>query len=385
MRIFKPISLLVFTFHFSLFTFSQSDSCKLRISLLTCSPGEELYSAWGHTAIRVTDSASGTDMVFNYGTFDDSDPEFYTKFTKGLMVYALSAYPFSEFVKEYQYYGRGVIEQNLRLTCTDKVRLYAALRENSRNENRFYNYYFHTDNCTSRARDMIVKNTGSPISFKTIIPTPPPTFRNLIHIYLDKNNQPWSKLGIDILLGSNLDKKVNNDQSMFLPDYLMKGFDSASVNNRPLVDGKQVVLDIPSAKKNNGTLFTPLVIFILLSLLIVILSFSKSNTAIKILALFDTVFFLMLGLLGILILVLWIIRIDDVCRNNYNLLWALPTHLPVAFVITKKKIWVRSYLRVVLLITLLLAAGWLLIPQQLNSAVVPLLVIIVIRCLQRSR
>ena len=385
MRILKPISLLVFTIHYSLFTFSQSDSCKLRISLLTCSPGEELYSAWGHTAIRVTDSASGTDLVFNYGTFDDSDPEFYTKFTKGLMVYALSAYPFSEFVKEYQYYERGVIEQNLQLNCTDKVRLYAALRENSRAENRFYNYYFHTDNCTSRARDMIVKNTGSPISFKTIIPAPPPTFRNLIHIYLDKGNQPWSKLGIDILLGSNLDKKVNNDQSMFLPDYLLKGFDSASINNRPLVDSKQVVLEIPSAKEKNGTLFSPLVITMLLSLLIVILSFSKSNAATKILAVFDTLFFLMLGLLGILILVLWVIRIDDVCRNNYNLLWALPTHLPVAFVITKKKKWVRSYLRVVLLISLLLAVGWLLIPQQLNSAVVPLLVIIIIRCIQRSR
>ena len=94
MRIIKTFGFLLFTIHFSLFTFSQTDSCKLRISLLTCSPGEELYSTWGHTAIRVTDSVTGIDMVFNYGTFDDSDPDFYAKFTRGLMIYALSAYPF---------------------------------------------------------------------------------------------------------------------------------------------------------------------------------------------------------------------------------------------------------------------------------------------------
>ena len=150
-------------------TLFAQDTSHIRISLLTCSPGEELYSAWGHTAIRVTDSVTGTDIVFNYGTFDDTDPLFLANFTKGLMVYALSAYPFSDFVKEYQFYGRGVIEQTLSLNCADKIRLYNALQENNRAENRFYNYYFHTDNCTSRARDMIVKNTGSPIVFKSII------------------------------------------------------------------------------------------------------------------------------------------------------------------------------------------------------------------------
>lgn len=385
MRIIKTISLFLFAIHYSLFSFAQGDSCKLRISLLTCSPGEELYAAWGHTAIRVTDSSAGTDIVFNYGTFDSEDPLFLANFTKGLMVYALSAYPFSEFVKEYEYYRRGVIEQNLQLNCTDKLRLYNSMKENNRQENRFYNYYFHTDNCTTRARDMIVKNAGSAIRFKTIIPSPPPSYRNLIHIYLDKNNQPWSKLGIDILLGANLDKKSGNEQAMFLPDYLLKGFDSASISNHPLVDVKQVILSTPAVEKKTVSLFSPIIVFTLLALLIISLSFSKSNASKKFLAIFDTLLFLLLGLLGILVLVLWIIRIDDVCRNNYNLLWALPTHLPIAFVVTRKKKWIISYLRFVLLMSLLLAVGWLLIPQQLNPAIAPLLLIIIIRSLQRSR
>src|SRR5687768_17292459 len=88
--------------------FAQNDSCRLRISLLTCSPGEELYSSFGHTALRVTDSTAGNDIVFNYGTFDDSDPQFYVKFTKGIMIYELSVYPYADFLREYQMQQRGV-------------------------------------------------------------------------------------------------------------------------------------------------------------------------------------------------------------------------------------------------------------------------------------
>ncbi len=383
MRIINRISLFVFTFHLSLFTFSQSDTCKLRISLLTCSPGEELYSAWGHTAIRVTDSVTGTDIVFNYGTFDDTDPLFLANFTKGLMVYALSAYPYSDFLKEYQYYGRGVIEQTLSLSCDDKIRLFNALQENARNENRFYNYYFHTDNCTSRARDMIVKNTGNAITFKSIIPSPPPSYRNLIHIYLDSGGQYWNKLGIDILLGANLDKKVTNDQAMFLPDNLMNAFDSASIGNHPLVSSTQTVLSIPVNQQKTASLVTPLVILSLISLLVFVLTIYNNNAAKKFLAVFDTIFFLVLGLLGVLLVTLWIIRIDDVCRNNYNLLWALPTHLPIAFVITMNKKWIRVYLGFVLLISILLLASWFWVPQQFNIAVIPILVMLITRCWQR--
>ena len=144
---------------FSISSFCQVDSCNLQISLLTCSPGEELYAAWGHTAIRVTDQRAGTDMVYNYGTFDDTDPDFYVKFTKGIMYYALSAYPYPDFLQEYQYQGRGVIEQVLKLSCDAKLKVHTALQANNTGANRFYYYYFHTDNCTTRAKDIIAKNT----------------------------------------------------------------------------------------------------------------------------------------------------------------------------------------------------------------------------------
>lgn len=359
---------------------AQPDSSHLRICLLTCSPGAELYSTFGHTAIRVTDSANGVDMVYNYGTFDDRDPNFYVKFTKGIMLYALSNYSYQDFLQEYTYEKRSVIEQELLLTSEQKVRLYAALQENAREENRYYNYYFHTDNCTTRARDVIVQKTGSLVVFKNILPEKPPTYRKLIHTYLDKANQDWSKFGIDLLLGNNLDEKVTNDQAMFLPDYLMKGIDAATADGHKLAKHYQYALQfdpIPPAV----TFLTPLFLFPMILTIIGLLSFGAQTNiwARRALNVFDAVFFLFMGVFGLLIVTLWAIRVDTVCRDNFNVMWALPTHFFVAFVVYLKRKWLQTYFRVVFGITLLFTLCWFFIPQQINPAVVPLLGIILIR------
>jgi hypothetical protein len=381
---FIRIAIILLLFPISLV--AQSDSCGLRISLLTCSPGAELYSTFGHTAIRVTDNARGVDMVYNYGTFDDRDPNFYVKFTKGLMEYALSNYSYQDFLMEYQSEGRGVIEQVLLLNCAQQQQLYTALQQNALEQNRFYNYYFHTDNCTTRAGDMIAQRSGAHVVFNNILPPEPLTFRNLIHSYLNKGGQYWSKLGIDILLGYNLDEKVNNKQAMFLPDYLMEGVDSAVIaeTKQPLVVEKQTVLPV-AVVPDASSWFTPFVLFTFLLLLVAVLSFTRKKWSRQVLAIFDCIFFLLLGLLGIIIITLWMIRIDNVCRDNFNLLWALPTHFIVAFVMYKHWRWVQQYFRFVFIFSILVALCWWLIPQQLNTAILPLLGIIIVRSYFRSK
>jgi Domain of unknown function (DUF4105) len=362
---------------------STVDSCPLQISLLTCSPGEELYSSWGHTAIRVIDSSTSTDIVFNYGTFDDSDPLFLARFTKGLMIYSLSAYPFSEFVEEYKYYKRGVIEQILNVDCQTKHNLFEALRRNYAGNNRFYNYYFKSDNCTTRARDILMNSIGKSLQLGQVIPKEAPTFRNLIHEYLDSSKQFWSKLGIDILLGATLDKKVNNLEAMFLPDFLMKGFDSASVGNTQIVSGSKIILPIPNSTASTS-LFTPTVVLWIISIFLIILGFSKKKSATTTLLIFDRIFFAVLGVLGVLLLTLWIIRIDTVCRNNFNLLWALPTHLIIAFVPWRKR-WVKTYFKAITILTIALLVLFVLLPQQLNTALIPIILLIAIRSRNRSK
>lgn len=375
MKRFLLIPLLCLLLHVT--AFSQTDSCRLRVSLLTCSPGAELYSTFGHTALRVTDSVRGVDMVFNYGTFDDRDPDFYVNFTKGLMRYALSSYSYQDFLMEYHEEQRGVIEQVLALNCVAKQQLYAALLENRQEQNRYYYYYFHTDNCTTRARDMIVQKAGAAITLNNILPEKVPSFRNLIHTYLDKGGQDWSKMGIDFLLGANLDDKVTNQGAMFLPDYLMMGMSKATNAGQPLVSQQQTVL-APTSKPS-FPLINPLLLFSTLFVITGLLSFSTHKWAQKTLTVFDCVFFLFVGFIGLLIVTLWTIRIDTVCRNNFNLWWALPTHFVAAFVVYFKWNWLQQYFRFVFILTLLFAFGFWFVPQQFNTAVYPIAGIILLR------
>jgi hypothetical protein len=349
-------------------------NCALRISLLTCAPGEELYSTFGHTALRVQDSMAGVDAVYNYGTFEFA-PDFYSKFIRGKLLYSLSVESFPDFLYSYQVESRSVVEQELQLSCAEKQKLYTALQINALEENRHYRYDFLFDNCTTRARDIVAANTESPVQFHNILPANVPSFRNLIHSYLDKGHEPWSKLGIDILLGAKLDHKVTNLQSMFLPDYLLKGFDSAQVKAKPLVTAPSPLLSMPSPLTASGV-FTPFVCFTLLLIGIVTVSLLRSKRSIKALAVIDFLFFFILGLAGLLLLFMWFGTDHTVTGNNYNLAWALPTHVIIAFFVGKKRRWVMAYFKIVFWLTVVLILTWFILPQQLNPALLPIALLI---------
>jgi hypothetical protein len=381
----KIPALLAFLFlAFPLFSQTPPDSCHLRISLVTCSPGDELFSIFGHTGIRLIDSARNTDVVFNYGTFDDSDPYFYLKFTRGIMRYSLSVWPYSAFMEEYQAEQRNVSEQVLDLSCADKQKLATALFINAQEANRYYNYQFHLDNCTTRARDMIAGYAGAPVHFNNILPPQHPSFRQLIHSYLDKGRQYWNKLAIDLLLGAHLDATVTNEQAMFLPDWLAKGFDSATAGSHPLVNESRPLLVMPY-KAPATSWFTPMVVFTVLLVLGIALSFARGPGAQKAVNIFDRILFLLTGLLGIVFWTVWLTRVDTVCSNNWNTLWALPTHAVMAFMLTKKKPWIKLYWIITSLLLAILLIGWKWWPQEMNNALLPFVALLLLRSLLRLK
>ena len=366
---------LLLTFYFSP---AQTDSCGIRISLLTCTPGQELYSTFGHSAFRVVDSVNNADLVFNYGTFDFYDPKFYNKFVKGKLLYFVSIDTLPSFLAEYDYYKRGIIEQAINIPCIEKQKLIAALFENAKEENKYYRYDFNYDNCTTRLRDMLEKAAGRQLETKNILPKPGTTFRNLIHVYLDRGGQQWSKLGIDMLLGNPMDKKVTNREAMFLPDYLLMAFDSSELNGQTVVQEKKILLNyFESYKTKSG--ITPFIVFGVLFLLIAALSFFRRNSWNLFFKIFDFFFFIMVGLIGVLILFMWFGTEHAMCKNNFNLLWALPTHLPIAFMLFNKKAWINSYFRFVFFYSLALLVAWFFLPQQFNTALLPVIGIILIR------
>jgi len=374
---------LLFLFCFSNSLFSQtSPACHLRISLLTCSPGEELYSTFGHSALRVSDSVSGTDLIYNYGTFDFDDPSFYSKFVRGNLLYFVSVDKIENFLEEYETEKRGVMEQVLNLSCEEKEKLLASLQNNAKEENKYYKYDFIYDNCTTRLRDIVFKNAASPVYTQNILARKGVSFRNLIHEYLDKSYQYWSKLGIDLLLGSPLDKKISNSEAMFLPDYLLKAFDSTTILEKKLVSQKTEILK-PILQENKSPLFSPFVVFTLLFVLIAISGFLKSTQ--NFLLIIDFILFFLTGALGILMLFMWLGTDHPECRNNFNLAWAFPLHFFFVFFIYKKRNWVRNYFLANSILLSLLLILWKWLPQEMNNALIPFIFLMLLRSLMRYK
>jgi uncharacterized protein DUF4105 len=270
----------------------------------------------------------------------------------------------------------------LNLSCTEKQRLLTALRENAKEENKYYKYDFIYDNCTTRLRDIVFKNLTSKAQTRNILERNDITFRNLIHNYLDASHQDWSKLGIDILLGTPLDKKISNNEAMFLPDYLLKGFDSTHYDQKILVSGKTDILS-SALQMNKRSWLSPFSVFAILFFVSTMLSFMKGTS--KFFSIFDFILFFVTGALGILILFMWFATDHPECKNNLNVEWALPLHLIVVFFIHRKDTWVRYYFlaNAILLLALLVLWKWL--PQEMNNTLIPVVCLLLLRSFMRYK
>lgn len=354
---------------------------RLRISVLTCAPGEELYSLFGHTALRIINNANGTDIIYNYGTFDFSDPDFYTKFVRGKLNYFLSEDNIYRFVYAYQMTGRSVIEQELLVNDSEKQAIVQAVAKNMEGDNRYYKYDFFYDNCTSRVRDLLVRHAGMEVDKKL---TPDGTsFRDMLHEYLDRGGMGWIKLGIDIILAVPADKKVTIDESMFLPDYLMKGIDSAAVATHPVRSAKQILAAMPSREKGKNN--TPLYILSLIAVIALILSFIKTAAAKKITHIIDRLLMLLTGCIGLLLLFLWFGTDHTACEGNYNLLWAIPVNIVPALLPSWKRSWLKKYFLSTAIVYGVLLAGWFWLPQQLNIALAPVVLLLLFTAARLSK
>jgi hypothetical protein len=366
---------------FSNMSAAQSGPSHLRISLLTCGPGDELYSIFGHTALRITDSIQNTDLIYNYGTFDFEDPDFYSKFVRGKLYYYLSVSDLPQFLYEFQVTNRSVTEQELLLNDSVKLSIKNAITQNLIGNNRFYKYDFLYDNCTSRVRDILVKYAGMK-SNKILVPAGT-SFRDMIHEYLDRGSLSWTKLGMDILLASPTDKDVTIHESMFLPDYLMKGVDSAAPSPNPLLSEKHLIISAnhPAGSSANR----PLYVFSFIAALILFISFLKSGWAKTVTHLFDFIIFCLTGLTGCFLLFTWFGTDHGSFAANYNLLWALPTNVIAAAALWKKPVWLSKYFFVASVVYGLLLACFFWLPQELNPAFIPLIILLFFRSVKWAK
>ena len=280
-------------------------SAKTEISLLTCKPHAQIYSLYGHTAIRVVDTEQNTDVAINWGVFDASQPNFVAKFVLGFTDYTMSIVPTEYFLREYEYYGSPVYQQRLNLTEAEKARIMKALDENYRPENRVYRYNYVYDNCTTRARDIILSNIdGKTSCVKTFLQKGDKTFRDLLH--WKTNKYGWCKAGNDLVIGLRADRNAIHSEREFLPEILAADFDSATIIR---ADGKQVAL-VDSAfwlLKDVQPHFEPMpdfpltpTMFAIVILALVIVWTLYERTKKKRLKWLDVVFFYICGIAGLL-------------------------------------------------------------------------------------
>lgn len=354
---------------------AQVVSDQAGVSVLTCGQGSELYSTFGHSAIRVKDAQRGVDVVFNYGTFDFNTPNFYMKFARGKLDYMLSVQNFDAFMWAYQYEKRWVAEQKLNLDPDQIERLSVALRENARPENRYYRYDFFYDNCSTRIRDILKEILGDQLQFDTEISNPDKTFREFTDDYLV--NHPWSDFGIDLALGAPADAVPNYYQRMFLPDELMAGIAKATIRKnsaeQPLVAETKMLYQ-PEVSPVKLSWLTPETLFWSLFALTAIFTFFGPSRV----WLSDYILFTATGLLGLLICFLWFATDHSTTAWNFNLLWATPTWLAAAYFLKKKKgksqfFFFHGILGFAIMIF------WILIPQNLHEAVIPIILMLTIR------
>ncbi len=357
---------------------NRSLSEKAFISVLTCSEGEELYSAFGHSAIRVCDPKSNIDYVFNYGTFDFDTPNFYLKFANGKLNYMLSYGYFKHFLPEYFRRNRSVNEQLLNLNTNEKQNIFDALINNYKPENRYYKYDFFYDNCATRIYKIISENIEGDIVIESNAISNL-SFRNYLHHYLVYS--PWIETGLNLLLGIPADNIASNEQSTFLPDFLMGLLDQVKVKNgnkiKNLVVTNKTLIERDKSQLS-ATLISPAFVgwFILVIVLTLSILYSKKQKSILIY--FDRFIFTISGIVGLLLLYLWLVTDHQVTQYNMNVLWTFPTLLVLVFGNYKNKL-----IQIIMLFNLVLITffvfGWWLMPQSFPQITLPIAIIIALR------
>ncbi|HOY96006.1 MAG TPA: DUF4105 domain-containing protein, partial [Catalimonadaceae bacterium] len=168
-------------------------SAQARISLITCGPGEALYEAFGHSAIRVSDPTQSLDLVFNYGMFDFNQENFYGNFAKGSMRYMLGVSSTSDFIDQYRRFNRTVREQVLNLDSNEKRAIVEYLSKNLLPENREYFYDYFDNNCSTKIIELLDSALQRKVIWTFAQPQGTVTFRSMIYDYT--TYQDWGRFG----------------------------------------------------------------------------------------------------------------------------------------------------------------------------------------------
>lgn len=358
---------------FSLIQPVKGQDDNIKVSLLTCAPGTEIYALFGHTALRYEDTERGEDWVFNYGMFSFNTPNFIYRFVKGETDYELGITRYPYFESSYAMRGSSVFQQTLNLTPVEKQRLRSLLEENYLPENRVYRYNFFYDNCTTRARDKMEEC----LEGKIVYPNGRDglSFRDIVHQYT--KGHEWDELGIDMCLGSEADEPIDARKQMFAPFYLMEAAKEAVIvegdSLRPLVLVEKKVVDVQPEEDEGSFPLSPMVCVFILIGITCLVGWVQLKIK-KVIWIWDILLFGIQGLAGCVIAFLVFFSTHPTVGSNWLILLFNPiplVYLPVmVYRAIKGKKDLYHVINIVYLTLFIMIMPF--IQQKFNATVLPL-------------
>ncbi len=357
---------------------SDTDSSSVDVYLLTCGPGQELYATWGHTALRVNDKRSETDIVYNWGVFDFSTKHFGWKFAKGRLEYMMADKTYKSFLEEYNYYNQSVKSQKVNLNQEEIDNMLLLIRENLRPENIKYRYDFFYDDCSTRVRDLLEKAVGDNLLYPPYETEEQTTFAKEIEQYSKRS--PWLDFGIDMLMGRLGRKKTTIRDRMFLPEGLSTGLSQLVIRRDgkmvPLLANPVTVVESTVVYPRTRILFYPISVFSFVLIVVLLLSaFVKSRTVNNIM---DITVFFIFSILAAMMLFFNFFTDHVQMRGNMNIIWLSPFVITslVGLIFNKEFLW--SF-RTVFVLTLIFVALAVVMPKSVNPAFIPLSLVLAVR------
>jgi len=377
----RYLLLILCFFTFNSITSQAKLSVYSEVSILTVGPGEDLHVAFGHSAIRVKDPVLNLDLVYNYGVFDFDAPNFLLNFANGNMIYSLARYDFKYFLASYKNEKRWVKQQTLNLNQQEKQAYFLFLENNALPKNKNYQYDPYFNNCATKLRDITTSILKEKVVFFDNNKVTNISFRKLTNNELLPNS--WSSFGLNLIAGTKLDKKTTLDEQLFLPDYVYKSFKEARLfrKNQPeeLVKKETILLNF---EENIAEiiLFNPLFCFTLFLLFTIYITYQNLKKK-KRSTWFDFILFFIPGLIGSILLYLWLFSSHSTAPNNFNVFWAFPINLIVAFLMLKKEVskWIKMYILFLIVLLLVLMLIWIQEIQMFSFVIIPLLISLLIR------
>jgi len=316
-----------------------SDS--LQVSLLTVSPGEAAYECFGHTGLRIADMKSGRDIVFHYGVYDYTEPNFIWHFVEGKCNYYMGACTTDDFLTSHRKRRLDVTEQVLWLDSTETRTLILALLDNYRPQNRNYRYNYFFDNCATRPFNLL-RRCATSVQYDTTW-VQDVTLREMVREMTGKGN--WLDFGIALTIAGRADQPTTFAEQMFLPDYLSRAVSNATTDGHPLVRSTEKYDYSKGAERHIGEwIMRPMTLALLLLIvgsIVTMLARFKWPDGIRWpqtgARIFDTVWMLATGLTGCIV---WFLNFGSehpAVDHNLNCLWLLPTNLLFLPLIWTKK------------------------------------------------